>query len=404
MVVGGATGIAAVKLLSAGTCGLAAWGIWRGMPDQKFRRKLNGVFRTGDLYRKIIGYKGRELRAYPSVKRVNMYLDRNEASFVLPIGMDPARISEHAWLFRQVFGPHVELSQSDDAKTFVFRVYAGPLEMFDYNAEEVAACIRGMDLPIYVGKSRAGDVAYDMIRNPHLLISGETGAGKSAGVRSVLTTLILNCAKLELYCADLKDAEFHVFKGIAREVVTEEHELDRILSFLQREMKRRGAMLSKAEVAHVNDLPASKRPPYIVLAIDEVALVKKEKHLMDGIERISTIGRALGVFLILSMQRPDSDVLDGKLKNNLTVRISFRQSDAINSRIAIGSDEAAAISNDDKGRLVLKFNGLTYAQGPHLTLEAARELLRPYKRKEDPKPPAPPEPDHSDDIIELGVL
>ncbi|MEC0370066.1 FtsK/SpoIIIE domain-containing protein [Paenibacillus chibensis] len=403
MVVSGVTA-AAAKLIGVGGSSTAAWLVWRGMPDQKFRRDLNGLFRTGDLYRKIIGYKGRVLRSYPSVKRVNIYLDRKEAAFVLPVGLDPAVIVEHAWLFRQVFGQYAEITTAEDARTFVMRVYNGPLTTFDYDAEAVAECVLGMDLPIYVGKSRAGDVTYDMIRNPHLLISGETGGGKSAGLRSVLTTLIRSCGdRLELYCADMKDSEFHVFKGIAREVVTEERDLERTLMFLGREMKRRGSLLAAAEVAHINDLPTDKRPPYIVLAIDEVALIKGVKRIMDGIERISTIGRALGVFLILSMQRPDADVLDGKLKNNLTVRISFRQADAINSRIAIGSDEASAISNDEKGRLVLKFNGLTYVQGPHLTLEAARELLKPYKRAEESKSAPEPAEDPAD-IIELGVL
>lgn len=408
MVVSGATAMtaaAAVKLIGAGGSGAAAWLVWRGMPDQKFRRKLNGIFRTGDLYRKIIGYKGRELRNYPSVKRVNIYLDRDEAAFVLPTGMDPARITEQAWLFRQVFGPHVEFTQADDAKTFVLQVYRGPLTDFDYDADQIAECVRGLRLPIYVGKARSGDVVYDMVDSPHLLVSGETGSGKSVALRSILTTLIRNCGgQLELYCADMKRSEFHLFRGIALEMAKDAAALERIVMRLQREMRKRGDLLDTAEVAHIDDLPAKDRPPYIVLAIDEVALVKKEKALMDGIEEISTIGRALGVFLILSMQRPDADVLDGKLKNNLTVRLSFRQSDAINSRIAIGSDEAAAISNDDKGRLVLKYNGLTYAQGPHLTLEAARELLRPYKRREESKVAAPVEPDQPDDIIELGVL
>jgi len=399
-----AAGAALLKWGSAGACGVAAWAVWRGMPDQVIRRRLMTLFRTGNLYYKIIGYKGRELRNYPLIKRVRLYLDRTEAAFLLPVGMDPSTIEKSEWLFRQVFGQYAELSAAEDARTFVMRVYNGPLTTFDYDADKIAECVRDLALPIFVGKSRAGDVAYDMVRNPHLLIAGETGGGKSAGVRSVLTTLIRSCGdRLELYCADLKASEFHVFKGVAREVVTDERGLAQILMLLHREMRKRGETLGRAEVAHIDDLPECERPPYIVLAIDEVALIKGEKKLMAGIEEISTIGRALGVFLILSMQRPDADVLDGKLKNNLTVRISFRQADPINSRIAIGSDEAATIQNDEKGRLVLRLNGLTYVQGPHLDLPVARELLKPYKRNDDQLPlPVPAEDDA--DIIEWGVL
>ena len=41
--------------------------------------------------------------------------------------------------------------------------------------------------------------------------------------------------------------------------------------------------------------------------------------MYDDHRKISAIGRALGVFLMLSMQRPDAKVLDGKLKLNMTV-------------------------------------------------------------------------------------
>ncbi|WP_419880438.1 hypothetical protein ACN6MY_12145 [Peribacillus sp. B-H-3] len=44
---------------------------------------------------------------------------------------------------------------------------------------------------------------------------------------------------------------------------------------------------------------------------------------MAIVDEISAIGSHWGVFLILSMQRPDSKFLEGDLKNNLTVRMGF---------------------------------------------------------------------------------
>lgn len=405
MLVSGAGGaLALAKVIGAGGCGFAAWQLWRTFPDQVLRRSLVNVFRRGDLYYKIRGFRGREVRSYPGILRVNTYLNRIEAAFRLPVGMDPSRITESEWLFRQVFGADAELSQSGDARTFVLRVYTVNMAEFAYDPDEVAETIRDMRLPIYVGKSRSGSVAYEMVDNPHLLVAGETGSGKSVALRSILTTLIRHSGdNLELYCADLKRSEFHVFRGIAREVVTDVDGLERIVLRLQREMRKRGDLLDAEEVAHVDDLPADKRPPYIVLAIDEVALLKREKDVMAAVEDVSTIGRALGVFLILSMQRPDAGVLEGRLKNNLTVRMAFRHSDAINSRITIGSDEAAAIMERDKGRMVLKLNGCEYVQGPHLTLPVARELLAPYKRA-DVSVNVDVDRNVDDDVIELEVL
>ena len=398
-------GAALLKLASAGGCAVAAWQLWRSQPEQTIRRALNEVFRRGDLYYKSRGFRGRELRSYPQVIGVRTYLDRIEAAFKLPVGMEPARITESAWLFHQVFEGASELTLNDDGRTFIMRKYSASIRAFDYDADEVANALRGLRLPIYVGKSRTGDVAYDMVDHPHLLIAGETGSGKSVALRSILTTLIRQVgANLELYCADLKRSEFHVFRGVANEVVTDVSGLERIVLRLQREMRKRGDLMDAEEVAHIDDLPANKRPPYIVLAIDEVALLKREQSVMDGVEEISTIGRALGVFLVLAMQRPDSAVLDGKLKNNLTVRMAFRHSDAINSRITIGSGDAADINETDKGRMVFKLNGCEFVQGPHLTLENARTLLNPYKKAIASPSVKDSVIDNDDDIIEVGVL
>ena len=210
---------------------------------------------------------------------------------------------------------------------------------------------------------------------------------------------------MELYCADLKRSEFHLFKSVARQVVVEAPQLHQIVLKIRKEMRRRGDVLDRAGLANIDDLPAGERPSYIVLAIDEVALLKKEKDIMEGIEEISAIGRALGVFLILSMQRPDSDVLDGKLKNNLTVRMAFRHSDEINSRITLGSGEAADIQQSQKGRMILKLDGLKPVQGPYLDIPKAKTLLEPYKRSEEASagPAVEPEP-QEDDAIEIGVL
>jgi DNA segregation ATPase FtsK/SpoIIIE, S-DNA-T family len=396
-----------LKLAGAVGSGLAAWGLWRGMPDQVVRRRLMMLFRTGWLYYKFAGYKGRELRNYPQIKRVTMYLDRTEAAFLLPAGMDPATIDKNEWLFRQFFGPGAELHPSEDARTFVLRVYSTAVAPFGYDPGKVAEHTHGMRLPVYVGRTRSGDVAFDMVDHPHLLVAGETGSGKSVALRSILTTLIRAVPEIELYCADMKRSEFHLFRGIAREVVMDAAGLHRIVLQLRREMRRRGDQLDRYGVAHVDDLPAWDRPSYIVLAVDEVALLKKDRDLMDGIEEISTIGRALGVYLILSMQRPDADVLDGKLKNNLTVRMAFRHADEINSRITIGSGEAAGIKQSEKGRMVLKLDGCRFVQGPMLEMDTARELLNGYERR---LPAVITEPEEAqpapgnDDYIELGVL
>lgn len=387
------------SLIGSVGCVVAAAVTYRSFPERVLKRKLGSLLRTNDFHAELKGYKNNQ-RIQPVVKKVKLYLDRKEATFMLPVGSDPNEVLKKEWLFKQVFGITVELDMID-YRTFSMSIYTSSIQMFDYNSQEIDEALKGK-LPVYVGKSRKGDVVYDMVEHPHLLIAGETGSGKSAALRSILTTLIRNVSNLDLYCADLKRSEFHLFKGVARAVVYETHEVLALVTMIRTEMKRRGDVLEAAGVAHVDDLTEPLN--YIILAVDEVALLKKEKDIMNGIEEISTIGRALGVFLILSMQRPDAEVLNGKLKQNLTVRMALRHADGINSRITIDSNEAADIKQSEKGRMVMKLDGLQYVQGPNLTLTAAKELLAPYKSPIEIRKPPQATQEPQQDIIELGVL
>lgn len=374
--------IAGAKLAGVAASLITAWTAWRTMPESVIRRKMMQVFKDGGIVKTIKRGPKSKLKDFiipPKIQRVGIYQDRVQIVFTLPQGVNPVDVHKHLWLFKQAFGEHLEMSEG--VKTLVLNVYRQDMVAFDYDYEDISPKLNGLHVPIYVGRSRHGHEFYDMVEFPHLLIAGETGGGKSAAVRSILTTLIKTAGdRMKLYCADLKRSEFHLFRGVAEEVVNVTLNLHTMLLKIQKELVTRGKLLDKAELANILDLPEKQRPPFIVLAIDEVALLKKEKELMDIVEEISAIGRALGVFLILSMQRPDAQVLDGKLKNNLTVRMALRHQDEINSRITIGSGEAAEILNSQRGRMVFKLDGLKFVQGPYLELSKAKTLLAPYKR------------------------
>ncbi|NNV06724.1 DNA translocase FtsK [Geobacillus sp. MMMUD3] len=315
-------------------------------------------------------------------------------------------------MFQQVFGQHVQLE--GDYKRFTLTIYhRGLPNELSYSFEKIKPHLEGLALPIICGMDRYGKyIAYDAIQEPHLLIAGESGSGKSTQLRSILTTLIqyYDESKLHIYCADLKMSEFHIFKRCrqVKTVCVTPGQLKKMLSLIQIEMNRRSQLLNEKEVTHINDLPESERPPIILVCIDELVVVKDEKEIMDTLVQLVAIGRALNIIVILSMQRPSHDILDTKIRANLTVRMGFRAADLSNAKM-IGTPGAEKISIEQRGRFLLKREGLMELQAPFLPLERAKKILEAYKTVDQENvlqvnlEMASPQ-DHVSEEIILGVL
>lgn len=365
----------------------------------RLRHQLIKMFKDGKIYLKH-EYEGKDRYKYPKIHNIDWNPQRVRYTFTLPNGVDPDLIKKNEWLIKQHFGEFVEISGK--IKKFTIRAYyEGLPDLVDYDYEEFLPFINEMVLPIMCGKDLNGQVlAYDMDEMPHLLITGETGSGKSSTIRSIISTLIQykNPDELRFLLGDLKRAEFGVYRNVEHvdQVCITEKTLLPALMKIKAEMDRRGDILDQYdEINHVKHLPM--KLPYIIVIIDEVALLKKNKAIMNIIEEISSIGRSLGVQLILSMQRADHKLMDGALKNNLTVRISGRQSNDNNSRIA-GVPNAHEIDITEKGRMIIVLDKPVQFKAPLLELKEVTKILKPYKKKDEPKSPK------MDNVFQFGVL
>ncbi len=355
------------------------------MRKQQAKSKLLQAFKAGDLH---LTYKSdnKDIPIMPKIRHVDIDHENKKLTYVftIPLGLDPSSFKKKMWVFEQQFGKNIELDQ--DNKKFTLTIYGQSLpDKLIYNFEKYSSILSSHKLPVLCGKDANGQyVAYDMVTFPHLLVAGETGSGKSTQLRSVLTTLIQSVShdRLQMYLGDLKRSEFHLFKRVkhVKGVYTKANELKNVMNELKREMEERGDLLDQYELTHIDDLNknTNHNKPYVLVCIDEVALLKKENEIMAIIEDISAIGRALGVFLILSMQRPDRDILDGKLKNNLTVRMGFKHSNLINSRIT-DTPGAEKIKLEQRGRMLLKLHELVEIQAPYLSDMKAKKILEGYK-------------------------
>jgi S-DNA-T family DNA segregation ATPase FtsK/SpoIIIE len=220
-------------------------------------------------------------------------------------------------------------------------------------------------LPVIVGKSISGQpLVEDISKMPHLLIAGQTGAGKSVGINSFIASLLLSKTpeELRLILIDPKKVEMACYEGIPHlmsPVVTEPEKSVAALQWAVREMESRYKLLSKVGSKNITSFNTKcarsqlgkyvdqglisendvQKLPYIVIIVDELAdlMMTASKDVEALIQRIAQLARAVGIHLIVATQRPSVDIITGPIKANLTSRISFRTIQSQDSRTILGS-------------------------------------------------------------------
>jgi DNA segregation ATPase FtsK/SpoIIIE, S-DNA-T family len=345
------------------------------------KKKLKNAFSLAGLYYST-KWNSQTVKNFPHILDVRFYENKTVYVFRLPHSVDPKEVQKKEFVFRSMFGELIEFTGTSKVIMTVF--HSQSHGSYDYSFEDLESVMKKHNLPIIAGKDVNGEFhCYDMTTNPHLLIAGETGSGKSVMLRAILTSLIQHKRHgLQLHLADLKRSEFHLFRGvdIVRSVMTDKKDVKKCVKWFHRELERRGDLLDSHELSHVDEL--EKKEDYLVLCIDEFSILREEKDTMEQLTDLTALGRALGIYVILSTQRPDRKVIDGLMKANLTVRYAFRHADKLNSRITLGEGakaDASQIDEEEKGRFFMRFSGCHYLQSPFLDVSEAKKILETYK-------------------------
>lgn len=344
------------------------------------RSKLISCFKSAGVYY-TVKHGDKTIYVYPLIHSCKHKPNENktEIVFTLRNGQDPQEIKKKEYVFQQYFGRNIEID--GDLKKFVLTIYQSSMpNELKYNFDQIQKVVSPFKLGIICGMDRNGQyVAFDLLKHPHILVAGETGSGKSTQLRSILTTLIKSKkpSELQLYLADCKKSEFHIFRKVEHVqcVLSNPKDIKKMLKHIKNELDERSELTEVFEVGHIDDLPPEHKRPYIIVCIDEFVMLRKDELIMDILTEIVAIGRTLGVFAILSMQRPNAQVLDTTIRANLTVSMGFKLRDKTEARI-VNTPNAEKIEN--KGRFIMNSDKLYELQAPHLELDKARELLSPF--------------------------
>ncbi len=209
-------------------------------------------------------------------------------------------------------------------------------------------------LKVGLGKDISGNtVTIDLKKQPHLLIAGATGSGKSVCVNTIISSLIYrydpNCVRFIL--VDPKMVELQMYNGIPHlltPVITEPAVTPSVLKWAICEMERRYRLLSSMNTRDIEIYnqkvkgTGGESLPYIVIIIDELAdlMMVASKEIENYITRLAQKARAIGIHLVLATQRPSVDVITGVIKANFPARIAFQVAQKNDSRTILDRNGA----------------------------------------------------------------
>lgn len=215
--------------------------------------------------------------------------------------------------------------------------------------------------PVGLGRNRAV-IRKDLRNQPHLIVSGTTGSGKSNFLNQMICTWLERNtpATLQLYLIDLKVVEFAHFlalstddgaegqKSIVANVVQNEKEATAELEFLYREIERRQQLMKGVcvNIEGWNQQKPHARMPYIVCIFDELSLVmlSHDRKLASAAKRFTAkclaVGRSSGVHMILCTQVINSQIVDMLITANTPGKMIFRQATRSASINALGDGRA----------------------------------------------------------------
>jgi DNA segregation ATPase FtsK/SpoIIIE, S-DNA-T family len=255
-------------------------------------------------------------------------------------------------------------------------------------------------LTVWLGKDIAGRaIGADLAKMPHLLVAGTTGAGKSACVNAMLSSILLRATPHEarVVLVDPKQVELNHYEGIPHlltPVITSPRMAANALQNLVREMEQRYGTMSLARTRSLPELNRAREKrgepplPYILCVIDELAdlMMVAPADVEDSIIRLAQKARAVGIHLVLATQSPRVDVITGMIKANVPSRIAFAVSSQTDSRVILDHNGAESLLG--QGDMLFSPVGsskLQRIQGAYIDEEQIAELTDAWRRQGEPE-------------------
>lgn len=286
----------------------------------------NGFYFTKDS-------KGKPTNGKPRINFPKVYLKQEKYTLSASFQLEGIKFQER---FLSIGGQLETMFSADmmgsvDDKAFITYNYAIDSIRGRISAKDVTATIAE-------GVKLSEGVYWDFVHDPHLLIAGGTGGGKTVFLRSLLVAL-LRLGRVEIL--DPKQADFvplkdlNVLKGrvtwetdeMAQRLIDLNHQMDERYELMrkisnERKEKELGAFYKydlKPLFIMIDEFPS------LVSAVEDLPMNASVNYMefMSALKQLNLKGRQAGFYLIIATQNVKADDLPSTIKDNMMLRITL---------------------------------------------------------------------------------
>ncbi|MBK0036044.1 MULTISPECIES: hypothetical protein [unclassified Enterococcus] len=220
---------------------------------------------------------------------------------------------------------------------------------------------------------------WNYIKFPHALISGVTGGGKSFFMMYLLKVFVALGFKCEI--CDFKMADMSYFQTIPSfngHVFDTKNGIDMCIRKFREDMEERKVELKELSGGQSGlDYRDFKMTPRVLFFDEYVAYLssldfKEQNKIMENLKQIILLGRQLGFYLVMGMQRPDAKFLPDGMRDQFGLRVTLGKMQPQGYAMVFGDSDKAY---KDQGEEV-KAWGYAYSGGSYV-----RQLFAPLVPK-----------------------
>lgn len=174
----------------------------------------------------------------------------------------------------------------------------------------------------------------DMLKQPHLLIAGATGSGKSVAINGLIYTALYDSpAAVQFVLIDPKRVELVDYKPLPHTLQYASEPGDMVQA-LEKAMDITETRYMAMQAQHVKKYGGGA----VYVVIDELAdlMTTDRRHVQPLLQRLCQIGRAANVHVIAATQCPLATVIPTPIKVNFDSRVALRTRSAQDSRNILG--------------------------------------------------------------------